>query len=358
MDFRIAQPFLVEITNHIPLFSIGYFSLGFVLYRESCIIYQSYKSKTTQHWACLNVRDNYFLCSSSQLLSATCSFYVFSTSLVWWKDALSSGISFNLFWLNSHLSSFIPFQNYWGLGKEGSRGGEGEEARGRRGNFLNHIHWLACTILRQHQTDFYWNLETMAGSGNVYGKTPLHNLSFKPSDILHHFLFFQLIPSSPWALVAVPPLLQSIDPITFLLIITSPQVFTAWFNSLVYIFNFPAPFCLHHPTYLRHKPKVDQVASQSWSISLNSFPLSSTIIWSFLLSPPTSNAPPYSSLSAHDLIVYFTERIQATRKEIPHAFINKTHNLGASVLTSQPSAVDVGGKLSLYPCRAVLARVC
>lgn len=44
------------------------------------------------------------------------SFNVFSTSSVWWKDALSSGLGFSLFWLKSHLNSFIPLQNYWGDG--------------------------------------------------------------------------------------------------------------------------------------------------------------------------------------------------------------------------------------------------
>jgi hypothetical protein len=65
LGFQDSSAFSIEITNHIPLSSIGYFSLGFVLYRESCIIYQSHKSENTQYQAYLNVRDNYFLCSSS-----------------------------------------------------------------------------------------------------------------------------------------------------------------------------------------------------------------------------------------------------------------------------------------------------
>lgn len=43
LDFRMAQPFPLRLQT-VYFLSNGYFSLGLVLYRESCIIYQSHKS--------------------------------------------------------------------------------------------------------------------------------------------------------------------------------------------------------------------------------------------------------------------------------------------------------------------------
>lgn len=147
-------------------------------------------------------------------------------------------------------------------------------ARGRKkeGDFLKHIHWHLGTLPQQYQTDFYGTLEMMATSKNVYGKCPftISTLNFLISYC--HFLFFQRIPSSPWTPVAVLPHLQSTDPITFALIITSHHAFT---HAFMCTSSVPPPLSVSLTLLPINydKRQVDCVASQSCSISLNSFPL-------------------------------------------------------------------------------------
>lgn len=228
-------------------------------------------------------------------------------------------------------------------------------ARGRKkeGDFLNHIHWHLGTLPRQYQTDFYGTLETMATSKNVYGKCPftISTLNFLISYC--HFLFFQLIPSSPWTPVAVLPHLQSTDPITFALIITPHHVFTHTLIPCVHL-QFSHPFLCPSPYSGLITTNVKWIV---WPANLAAFP------WIHFLSPRPSSHPLSSPLQPpmplptlrSQLMTWFLISLRGYKQpeeKFHMLWPTKLITLADSVPTNQLLTVLSVGKLPCTPLRS------
>lgn len=213
----------------------------------------------------------------------------------------------------------------------GWREGGVDERRGRKRDFLNHICWHLCSILMEILNWLVLNLGNDGRQWDCLWKyTTFNNLNSKHSDIFLQLLFVHLI-SCRSVLEQLLHLTSS--PLT-LSPLPRPFSLTSLPFSLTPLCTPLAPLPLVFSITLLwtdyHRHLLPRVVSQSCSISLvNSFPLSLLNYHLTLFPlPSTSNIPPYSSLPAHDLISYFTERIQAIRGEIPHV-ITKTHNPAA-----------------------------
>lgn len=116
-----------------------------------------------------------------------------------------------------------------------------------------------------------------------------HPFTISASNFLipyRHFLFFQLIPSSPWTPVAVPTHPRSVDPTPLPWSLTSPRVFTHTLTPCVHLQLYPLPLPAPSPDSELLTTKLKGIV---WPANLEAFP-------PIRFLSPRPSSPPFSSL--------------------------------------------------------------